>query len=253
MTSPWNSITGCRRLVMSIVTILLLVAMSADVSAEKLKGKVAQGKYTSPRGLFAVRVPKASNWAGIPFTIEEASEAGERGYDTVVFYVRDFGEVLLVSVRRIPPLALNEMAKDDAGNVVKNLTDKALSDWRQDLAEEPTVLEDELVSTRYGQAAVRMYIVPNGSHMQGTGSGSGQVTAFPDALIVVIAAKRNDHMISAIAEDDASFLEVQHKFRGISVELSEHMEKQDRESLKARLLEFFDSVVVPQAPKFDKK
>jgi hypothetical protein len=253
MSSLANRITGHLYLAISIMTALSLAAVTTEVSAEDLNGKVARGKYTSPRGLFAVRIPKASNWAGVPFTIEEASEAGERNYDTVAFYVRDFGEVLLVSVRRIPPQALDEMAKDDAANVVKNLADKALSDWRQDVAEEPTILEDELVATPYGQAALRLYRVPKGSHMQGTSGGSGQETTFPDALIAIVAAKRNDHMISAIAEHDASFLEVQHKFRGLSVELSEHMEKKDREKLKERLLEFFDSVVVPKAPKFDKK
>jgi hypothetical protein len=50
-------------------------------------------------------------------------ETGDRNFDTVAFYVKDFGEVLLASVRRIPRIALDNMAKDDPGVVVTNLAD----------------------------------------------------------------------------------------------------------------------------------
>lgn len=233
-----------------VVLSLLLAIVTPDASAEQLKGKVSRGKYTSPRGLFVVRVPEASNWARVPFTIEEASETGDRNYDSVFFYVKDFGEVLQASVRRIPLSATDEMSKDDPVNVVKTLADKALSDWRQDMTEVPSPLVDELVPTPYGQAALRIYRVPNGSQMRGN-IGPGQEPIFPDAVVAVVAVRRNDQMISAIAESDFSFLQVQTQFHRMPNELREHMEEEDRKELKARLLEFFGGMTVPQVPKFE--
>jgi hypothetical protein len=230
--SQWKSVARSP-LVISVVTGFVAGGLSETAFAQRLKGRLADGKYTSPRSLFTVPVPKASNWAGVAFTIQEATETGDRNYDTVVFYVKDFGEVLLASVRRIPQVALDNMAKDDPQNVVKNLADKALDDWRQNLTEEPTVVEEDLVSTPYGQAAVRIYKVVKGSLLQRTVGGSGKGPESFDVLIAVIAAKRNDHMISAIAENDANALE--------------------KDRLRARLQQFFGGMVVPEAPRFDKR
>ena len=237
-------------LIIALITGLVAVGISKDVSAQRLKGKLADGTYTSPRGLFSVQVPKASNWAGVAFAIQEETETGDKNYDMVAFYVKDFGEVLLASVRRIPSAALENMAKDDPENVVKNLTNKALGDWRQNLAEEPDVVEEDLISTPYGQAAIRIYKVAKGSLLQKKVGNIGStpvetLTSTPgdqldvsrnwpdsfDVLIAVIAAKRDDHMISAIAEDDAHPLETN--------------------QLKTKLREFFGSVMVPQTPRFD--
>jgi hypothetical protein len=230
--SQWKGI-GRSTLVICVLTGFVAVGLSETAFAQRLKGKLADGKYTSPRSLFTVPAPKASNWAGVAFTIQEETETGDRNYDTVAFYVKDFGEVLLASVRRIPQVALDNMAKDDPQNVVKNLANKALGDWRQNLTEEPAVVEEDLVSTPYGQAALRIYKVVKGSLLQRTVGGSGKGPESFDVLIAVIVAKRNDHMISAIAENDANPLE--------------------KDRLRAKLQEFFGGVMVPEAPRFDKR
>ena len=250
-----SRISRCPRvarssLLIAVVTGFVAVGSSEAVFGQRLKGKLADGTYTSPRGLFSAQVPKATNWAGVAFAIQEETETGVKNYDMVAFYVKDFGEVLLTSVRRIPEVALANMAKDDPENVVKNLANKALGDWRQNLTEEPDVVEEDLVSTPYGQAAIRIYKVAKGSLLQ---KKVGQIGSTPvetlmpppgfrldvsrtgpdsfDVLIAVIAAKRGEQMISAIAEDDAHPLE--------------------KDQLRARLQVFFGGVVVPQAPQFD--
>ena len=132
-------------------------------SAKSLKGDVSDGRYTSPRGLFSVEVPRHRHWSGVPYKIQEQTESKKGNYDLVAFYVKDFGKVLLAGVRWIPQVELDAMAKDDPKNVLKNLADKALFDWRQSTSrptvwgrsvhfpEEPHVLEDSFDSTPHGE------------------------------------------------------------------------------------------------------
>ncbi len=209
------------------LTGIAVAGTSEGASGQRLKGTLRDGQYTSSRSLFSVPVPKASNWAGVPFRTQDQSETREGNFDMVVFYVEDFGEVLLASVRHIPQVALENMARDDPQNVSRNLARKALGDWRHNLAEEPDLEEELFVSTAYGQAALHIYRVPKGSLLQRiAGSGSESF----DVLIAVIAVKRNDHMISAIAERDYEPLE--------------------KERLRARLQGFFSDLAVTETPRF---
>lgn len=216
-------------LIACFVTGIAALGISESALAQRLKGTLRDGQYISPRNLFSVPVPKASNWAGVPFTIQEESETGDRNYDTVAFYVKDFGELLLVSVRRIPQIALDDMARDDPQNVSRNLASKALSDWRQNLTEVPDFEDEYFVSTAYGQAALHIYRVAKGSLVQEISRNGPE--SF-DVLIAVIAVKRNDHMISAIAENDYEPLE--------------------KERLRARLQGFFSGMVVAESPRFER-
>lgn len=215
----------------AVVAAALVVAVSGPASAQQPKGKVSGGRYASPRGLFTVPVPKAVNWAGVPFAVADETETGDRNFDSVFFHVKDFGEVLVASVRRIPAVAREAMAADEPDVVARNLADKALTDWRRDLPAELEVVEDDLVSTPFGQAALRIYKATKGSLLQKITGASGPERF--DVLIAVLAVRRNDHMISAIAENDAAPL--------------------DGASLRRRLQEFFSGLQVADAPPFDKK
>lgn len=221
----------CATAARYLTVAFLMLTLSQDAAlAQRLKGKVSEGKYTSPRGLFTVTVPKASNWAGVDFTIQEYSETGERNYDTVAFYVKDFGEVLLAGVRRIPQSVLDQMAQDDPQNVLRNLNEKALTDWRTDLAGKPDVEAEEFLDTPYGQAALRIYKLTQGSIMEK--SAKGKAFEHFDVFVGVIVAKRSNEYVSAIAEDDSNALE--------------------KDKLKARLRGLFAGIAVPETVPFEK-
>lgn len=217
----------------SLITLIVLASVAATGCAGRLQGNVSEDTYTSPRGLFSVQVPKASNWAGVPFEIQEVTETGQRNYDMAAFYVKDFGEVRVASVRRIPKVALDNMAKDDPRNVLRNIADKALGDWRQNFPQDPEVVEEQFVSTPYGPGIQRLYRAVKGSLLQKLEGGSGKAFERFDVLIGVILVIRNDHYISAIAEDDHRPLE--------GVALTRSLES------------FFSGIRVPDTPQFGRQ
>jgi len=176
-------------------------------------------------------VPKAPNRVGLPYTIQEATETGQKNYDTVAFYVKDFGQVMMVSVRRIPQVALDIMAKDDPHNVLKNLAAKALFDWR-DFPEEPRVVEDNVASTPYGEAVLRVYNAPRGSLLEKLQGGSGKGFQPFDVMIGVMVLRKKDHYVYAIGENDEA--------PGAT------------DNLKKALGDLFATISVPDVPPFEK-
>ena len=220
--------------VLGVVTVVCALTLATPTrAASPLKGKVSKGTYTSSRGLFSVPVPKASNWAGVQFKVQDVTDSSQTNYDLVAFYVKDFGEVFVASVRRIPKVALDNMARDDPRNVLKNVSNKALGDWRQNFPEEPQVVEERFLSTPYGPGILRVYRAAKGSLLEMATGGSGRGFERFDVLIAVILVIRNDHYISAIAENDAEALE--------------------KEPLTRSLEAFFSEIKVPDTPRFDKR
>ncbi|MBI2202968.1 MAG: hypothetical protein HYU41_03805 [Candidatus Rokubacteria bacterium] len=226
-----TALQAIRPGVSSDVAVSLVTGVPA--TQPPLRGSVSDGTYTSPRRLFSFRVPKASNWAGVQFEIQEAMETGPRNYDMVAFYVKDFGEVRIASVRRIPRVALDNMAKDNPTSVLRNIADKALGDWRQNFPQDPEVIDEQLIPTTYGQGIQRVYKAARGSLMEKLEGGSGKGFERFDVLIGVILVIRNDHYISAIAEDDHRPL--------------------DTVALMQSLKTFFTSIRVADAPHFESR
>ena len=99
------------------------------------------------------------------------------------------------------------------------------------MTERPTLAFDTFVTTQYGQTALRIYDVEKGSLL--AKSSGGRKPELHDVLIGVMAVKRGDHYIYAIAEDD--------------------MNPCDQDGLEERLQEFFAGIVVQETPRFDKK
>jgi hypothetical protein len=210
---------------------------AANHSPALAKGKVKDGIYTSPRELFSVKVPKSTNWVGIPFTFKDVSKKDKTNFDLVEFVVPDFGEFYVASVRHIPPAVLEEMAKDEPQNALKNVSLKALLDWRRDFPEEPQVVEDSFITTPYGPGILRLFNTANASSGQKLTLESGKMVAKRyDVLIAVILVIRDNHYISAIAENDNGFKEGQNAGR-----------------LKEGLLSFFSELKVLESPPFDKR
>ena len=217
--------------------IVLGIWTAISPSPASSKGNVKDGIYTSPRGLFSVKVPKSTNWVGIRFAFTDVSKKDELNFDLVEFHVKDFGEFYVASVRHIPPAVSEEMAKNDSQNVLKNVAFKALTDWRRDFPEEPQVVDDSFITTPYGPGILRVFNAPKASSGQKMTFSSGKMMAKRlDVLLAVILVIRGNHYISAIAENDNGFKEGQNAGR-----------------LKEGLLTFFSEMKVPESPPFDKK
>lgn len=224
--------------------IFTLISFLLTISAcSTTQGKIVEGKYSSARGWFSVPIPKATNWARIPFSIQDASMMNQPGVsdcDLVKFWVKDFGEVLIASVCHIPQALLPKMIQEDSRTVLSTLADKALHDWRDGLPNslplEPTALEDTYFNTSHGEAILRLYMAEKGSLLvQDSGRGLGAERF--DAYIAVILVKQKNHYLYAIAENDAGM--------SLPYEFSFRTPGKDRkESLKEYVQSFFESMRV---------
>jgi len=206
-----------------------------DSKESVLAGSVSGDTYSSPRGLFSVRIPEPANWAGAPYEIRDSFETGRPNYDVVVMVVHDFGEVLLAGVRKIPDDVLAKQAIDDPRTVLDNLAHKVLYDWRNDFAGMANVIEDSFVQTQFGEAILRVYSAQKGSLMT-RGEGNRSPEPFYTEVIVLLA-KRDNHLICAIDEYDGTLLDG---------------ESRTSES-KARIQRFFSGLTVPLNPAFHEK
>lgn len=207
----------------------------SDHKGRFFTGSVSGDVYTSPRGLFTIRIPEPANWAGVPFEIRDSFESGRPNYDVVTLYVDDFGEVLLAGVRQIPDDVLARLTKHDPRTVLENLAYKVLYDWRSDFAEEPGVVEDTFVETQFGEAILRVYSARKGSLLKRI-EGNREPERF-DTEIIVLLAQQNNYLICAIDEYDATPLQG---------------EARTAEG-KARIQRFFSGIVVPQQFPFDRE
>jgi len=186
---------------------VILLTFATGVAAQ---GSVTDGRYHSARGWFSVPVPKASNFARVPFAVQSTSidSVDVGSFDLVTFWVKDFGEVLIASVRHIPDSVLAKMREEDNRTVLSNLAFKAVHDWRygipNSLPVEPKIIEDTFVSTPHGEAILRVYVAERGSLLaRASGRQPGAADTF-DTEIAVIVARQKDHYVYAIAENDAA-------------------------------------------------
>lgn len=184
-----------------------------------------RNKYKSPRKWFSVQIPKASNWAGVPFSILDTSvnEEGVGNFDVVYFWVKDFGEVFIATVRLIPDEVLTMMAQEDIDTTLSNLAFNALYDWRQFPAE-PEVVEDMYLETHLGKGILRTYLARKGSLLAKADGRRPTSNDTFDTIITVLVVKHKNRMVSAIAENDSIPMKketlkqnVQKFFKGISL------------------------------------
>jgi Ig-like domain from next to BRCA1 gene/HEAT repeats len=193
------------------------------------RGVVSGDKYGSPRNWFSVQVPKSSNFANIPFSIQDTSVNQPKvgNYDLVAFEVKDFGEALITGVRQISDDVLDKRKQDDNRTVLSNLAYKALYDWRN-FPIKPKVVEEKYLSTPHGESLLRVYMAEKGSLLAGAAGRRPTASDTFDTLIAVIVAKQKNHYVYAIAENDAE---------------GEGAAK-NKEALKQRAQSFFESVMV---------
>ncbi len=187
---------------------------TAGTAKPKLRtGKIQENQqYKSERGMFSVTVPSVSNF----FTRDykwHASQVKDQNYDyeEVVFSIADSGEAYGAGIRRIPQEVLAQMAKAEGKQTLSNLASKALTEWRDDFAEEPRAVEEYPVQTQFGGGLLRVYLAKHSSLLATVGHSGGVVnmgragesTAQKfDAYIAVLVVKQEDWFVYTTAEDD---------------------------------------------------
>jgi len=193
----------------ALTLVLLLLALSACAAT---KGKLADGKYHSARGWFDVPVPKSSNFAQIPFSMQDKSlNNPEANFEIVVFSVKDFGEILIAGVDYYTDDFIEKRMKQDSHRtVLSHLADMALR-FNPDVNSvnsrvfptRPRVLEEGYLNTPYGEALLRVYKAEKGSVLvRATGRRPTPEDTFDTLIAVIVAMQKND-FIYAIAENDA--------------------------------------------------
>ena len=204
--------------------------------APSLIGSVSGDRYTSPRNWFSVQVPKSSNWANVPFTIQDrtGNENPGKNFDLVKFMVEDFGEVLIAGMDHFPDEFIESRVKQyDHRTVLSKLSDTALHFERR-YPVEPKVVEDTYLETPYGEALLRVYMAEKGSlsvRVSSKGGGAPIVRDTFDTSIAVIVAMQKNNFIYGIAEHD-------------SESSGPGGPGRNKDALKRRAQSFFASIVV---------
>jgi len=154
--------------------------------------------------MFSVRIPKPSNWAGVPYAIANLNTTGDSQYDKVMFHVGDFGTYLVASTGLAPADSVALMDKDDPRTVLRNLSQATLMAWRRDLGALPVVAQESFIESPYGEAIVRVYLAEKGSFLaKAQGRRPTRDDAF-DTNIASIVARQGPVIVHVIAQNDSS-------------------------------------------------
>jgi hypothetical protein len=154
--------------------------------------------------MFSARIPKPSNWAGVPYTIANLNTTGDSQYDKVMFHAPDFGIYLVVGARRVPADSAALMDKDDPRTVLRNLSQATLMGWRRDLGVLPAMAQESFIESRYGEAIVRVYLAEKGSFLaRAQGRRPARDDAF-DTNIASMVARQGSVVVYVLAQNDSS-------------------------------------------------
>lgn len=161
-------------------------------------------EYTSPNNLFSIEVPRAPNFANIPYRITALDTNGNKQYDKVMFHADDFGQYLVVGVRVMPVPLISQMDKDEPQTVLKNLSEATIKGWRADLDILPEIAQESSLDTKYGKAIIRVYRAKKGSILaKAQGRRPTRDDAF-DTNIASIVARQGALVVFVLAQDDSS-------------------------------------------------
>ena len=161
-------------------------------------------EYTGANRIVSLIVPKAPNWAGVPYKITALDTKGDKQYDKFMLHADDFGQYLVVGVRVMPAPAVLEMDKDEPRSVLKNISQATLLGWRTDLPAIPEISQESLLDTKYGEAVITVYHAPKGSILvKAQGRRPTRDDAF-DTNIASVVARKGAIVIFVLAENDTS-------------------------------------------------
>jgi|SRR5580704_9731851 hypothetical protein len=184
--------------------LFMILPSRLDSQAPRVKtGEIKENQeYKSGMGLFSITVPAAGNPSIRTYKVRESQLKDDNfDYEEVLFSITDFGQAYGAGVRRIPPLVQAQMAKEDQKQVLSNLADKALFQWRDDYAAPPRFVDDSAIDTQFGPGLLRVYLARRSSLLVTKTADSDQAEHF-DAYIGVLVVRKGDLFICATAEDD---------------------------------------------------
>jgi hypothetical protein len=170
------------------------------------RGTVAEGRYTSPNDLFTVGIPKPSNFAGVPYSISEATadEVGEaRQQDIVTFFVNDFGTYLVAGVLRVSADVAARLETDRRMGL-RDLCSGAVRGWRLDLETLPAPAQESFVDTPLGEAVVAVYRVPKGSFLRAAQGRRPTADDRFDTNVACAAGRRGTVLVHVVAQNDSA-------------------------------------------------
>ncbi len=209
-----------------LTLILLLLPLSAGAA---MQGKIADGKYYSAGGWFNVPIPKSSNSAQVPFSIEDKIITNISQASNVIFSVKEFGEILIAGVEHISDDLKNYFRMIDDLTLLSNFANMVFPyremGFNQDFPTRPKIVEETYLDTPYGKAFSPIFLAEKGSLLV---PATGPAPTAADTLIAVIVVKQKDRIIYAIAENDAE---------GGGTD-------RNKEALKQRGRSFFTSIAV---------
>jgi hypothetical protein len=183
-----------------IPTILLSLHVPPAFAQDASRGQA----YTGPNRMVSLVVPKAPNFAGVPYKVTPLDTKGDRHYDKVMLHADDFGQYLVVGVRVMPPPAVAQMDRDQPDVVLKNLSEATLMGWRTDFGALPDVAEESLRDSKHGSGIIRVYRAKKGSILvRAQGRRPSRDDAF-DTNIASVVARRGAIVVFVVAQNDAS-------------------------------------------------
>lgn len=185
-------------------TLIPALLFSLQLPAAQAQGAVGGKEYTGQNRLVSLSVPKAPNWAGVPYKVTPLDTKGDPRYDKVMLHVDDFGQYLVVGVRVMPPPAVTEMDKDEPKQVLKNLSEATLMGWRTDLGSLSDIAEESFRDSKHGEAIVRVYRAKKASFLvKAQGRRPTRDDAF-DTNIASVVARRGAVVVFVLAQNDSS-------------------------------------------------
>ncbi len=188
-------------------TIAALIATSLvafSFSSALAQGTTRSREYTGPNRILSVSVPRAPNWAGVPYRTTALDTKGDNQYDKVMFHADDFGQYLVAGARVMSTGGISEMDKAEPRTVLRNISEAALFGWRSDLPALPEIAQESWIDTKYGEAISRVYRAKKGSFLvTAQGRRPSREDAF-DTNIASIVARQGAIVVFVLAQNDAS-------------------------------------------------
>jgi hypothetical protein len=190
---------------LAIITVLVSTLLLAlPVPPAFAQDATSNPEYTSPNRIFSINIPRAPNFASVPYKVTVLDTNGDKQYDKVMFHADDFGQYLVIGVRALPTPAVTAMDKDEPQKVLRNLSEAVLMGWRNDFDELPEIVQESSLDTKYGKALIRVYRARKGSILvKAQGRRPTRNDAF-DTNIASIVARGGALVVFVLAENDTS-------------------------------------------------
>jgi hypothetical protein len=193
----------------TIAALIVTSVLASPVLCALAQDTIRKREYAGPNGVLSVSVPRAPNWAGVPYKITALDPKGDSRYDKVMFHADDFGQYLVAGARVVPTRSISEMDKDEPRTVLRNISQAALFGWRTDLPTVPEIARESWIDTKYGEAIIRVYRAKKGSFLikdqapRREGRPPTRDDAF-DTNIASIVARQGPIVVFVLAQNDWS-------------------------------------------------